>query len=140
MNRKLLRTIGIAIIILPDPTFISDVVGLMLVGASYLFYSKKKLGYERLNGLVIYHLGYKKSEEPGIWQVDRKTSSLPTGSDEVRQQRLAKGQIVHHTLKRNGPAGNSKKVGRFNPQTQCYIWHGKAEDKIVHHRLKIAQI
>ena len=36
MNRRVLRTVGIAVIVIPEPTFITDIVGLIIVGASFL--------------------------------------------------------------------------------------------------------
>jgi hypothetical protein len=137
MNRKLLRTIGIAIIIiLPDPTFISDVIGLLLVASSYLFSHQKKLSYEQLNGLVIYHLGYRNGGEPGNYEVNNHAlrrnyqhsrTSPSSYSDELLQRMVATGPIVNHALNRHCLKGSQKIVGSFNPKTQSYCWYGQVK-------------
>ena len=145
MNRRLLRTIGIAIIIFPDPTFISDVIGLLLVAASYLLFRKKTLSYKKLNGLVLYHLGCMKDEKSRNCQVEQHglkwnpkyvRNITSSDSDEIWQRGIATGQIVHHTLDRRRLEGNYKIVGKFSPEKQRYYWHGECETgKVVYHTL-----
>lgn len=145
MNRRLLRTIGIAIIVfLPDPTFISDVIGLLLVGVSYFVPRGGKFSYNRLNGLVQYYLGNTKGGEFKNFPVAQRALILSpkygrAGSssdpDEAWRGSLATGQVRYHTLNRRRPVV-CHRVGSFNPEKQQYCWHQKAEtEKLIHHML-----
>jgi hypothetical protein len=67
MNRKLIRGLGIALIALPDPTFITDILGLMIVSASFL--SAERTGPDsqcQPDGLMRSYLECLKDGKPGF--------------------------------------------------------------------------
>ncbi len=146
MNGKLLRTIGIAIILLPDPTFITDILGLLVIGASFVFFRKRSLSYKKLNGLMIYDLAAKGKEPGGFQPDDRGLKWSPPfhgkdtsgWTDEGTARGILAGPVVHHVLNRQSPAGFNKTIGSFNPETQTYNWRNTAagRETVVFHSLK----
>ncbi len=62
LTPRSLRALGIGIILLPDPTLITDVLGLMLVGSSYLLFRGKEADSQKqLKKLVESYLSYMNS-------------------------------------------------------------------------------
>ena len=146
MNRKFLRTLGIAIIVLPDPTFISDAIGLLLVGTFYLLSrGKKPDSYKQLRELVKSYLGHMKGGESRNrqpvhnslrWDPEYSRTSPTADPNEVWQRRAAAGQVVHHTLDMRRLLERYTTVVSFDPESQCYSWRGEPKaEKVVHHTL-----
>lgn len=112
MNRKFWRGLGIALIALPDPTFITDVIGLSIIGATFLFPQENKpYSYKQTKALTKSYLEYVKSREG-----------------------MAR-QPIHHVLRRHLEySQSSDAVGSYNSRWNR-DYKETTPEKITYHKL-----
>ena len=133
MSGKLLKGLGIALIALPDPTFITDLLGLLLVGSSFILSQRGRHDSpNQLKESIKRYMASIKDGEPMDYQpihhvllrnLEYSLTSNVTNSQRYGKQAIVTDPIIHHVLDYQRLLDRYKDVGKFETMPEKMVHH-----------------